>query len=343
MLRLKRRTFEILCEPSDNDKSAAIVSMFIIVLIVVNVALGVVETDPELGARYHNFFERFELISVIIFTLEYIGRLWSITLSDDHRRPLRGRLAFAMTPMAVIDLMAILPFFLQFFLPGLDLRFVRMLRLFRLVRIFKLGRYSESMMTMFNVVKRRQEELVLSIAVVFVTIVLNASIMWLFEHDAQPEKFRSAMSAMWWAIITVTTIGYGDLYPITVGGKIAGGIIGFLGICIFALPVGIIGSAFVEEMDEKRNRRLSSGHAPPQAVTRRPVAGGRMSVATTHEPPTQRSAVLDAVDASQGGGDPGLKEEVDYLRREVVYLREELQHARQQIEALRDDPEPPSS
>jgi voltage-gated potassium channel len=157
--------------------------------------------------------------------------------------------------MAVVDFLAIAPFFLQAVIPNLDLRFVRALRLFRLFRIFKLGRWSTSFQTIQHVVRSRAEELAISMLIVAVATVLSGSVMWMIEAEAQPEKFRSIPAGIWWAIITITTIGYGDVAPITPLGKAVGGLIAVLGICIFALPVGVLGAGFVEEMGKIRGRK----------------------------------------------------------------------------------------
>lgn len=252
MKRFKQRLYEILVEQPEGDRVASAVTLGILVLIGTNVVISVAETEPELAAAFPNFFFYFELFSVIVFTLEYVGRLWACTLSDDYQGVIRGRLKAASEPMSIVDFVAIAPFYLQVFVPGLDLRFVRALRLFRLFRVFKVGRYAESFVVLVSVIKSRREELVISTVIVLIMVTLAASAMWLCEHEAQPDNFRSVPQAMWWAIITVTTIGYGDVTPLTTAGRIVGGVVAFLGICIFALPVGILGGAFIEEMERQK-------------------------------------------------------------------------------------------
>lgn len=252
MKKFKRRVYEILVEQPEGDKVANAVTIGILVLIGFNVIISVAETEPTLSAAYPNFFFYFELFSVVVFTIEYVGRLWACTLSDDYKGIVRGRLKAATEPMAIIDFAAIAPFYLQVFVPGLDLRFVRALRLFRLFRVFKVGRYAESFVVLASVIKTRREELAISTVIVLIMVTLSASAMWLCEHEAQPDNFRSVPQAMWWAIITVTTIGYGDVTPITTAGRIVGGVVAYLGICIFALPVGILGGAFIEEMGRQK-------------------------------------------------------------------------------------------
>ncbi len=268
--RIKQRVFEILVEPPEGDKVATAISFSILVLIALNVIVCVVETHPELAPAFPNFFYYFEMLSVAIFTVEYIARLWAITIDEKYQGALRGRLKAAREPMAIVDLLAIAPFFLQILLPGLDLRFVRALRLFRIFRVFKVGRYAQSFGVLVRVVKSRREELLVATVIVIIAVVLSASIMYLCEHEAQPDDFRSVPHAMWWAIITITTIGYGDVAPITPIGRIFGGIVGYMGICIFALPVGILGGAFIEEMERQRLEKLTVRKSEGVTETRPP-------------------------------------------------------------------------
>lgn len=155
-----------------------------------------------------------------------------------------------LTPLAMIDLFAILPFYLPMIIP-LDLRFIRAVRLFRLFRLFKIGRYSKALSLLKKVLKDKKEELILIIFVVFLLLIIFSSLMYFIEKEAQPEAFSSIPEAMWWGIITLTTVGYGDVYPITPLGKILGALIAFLGIGMFALPAGILGSGLVEVVRKK--------------------------------------------------------------------------------------------
>ena len=155
-----------------------------------------------------------------------------------------------LTPLAIIDLLAILPFYLPMIIP-LDLRFIRAVRLFRLFRLFKMGRYSKAVFILKKVLKEKKEELVLIIFVIFLLLIIFSSLMYFIEKEAQPEAFSNIPEAMWWGIITLTTVGYGDVYPITPLGKILGALIAFLGIGMFALPAGILGSGLVEIVRKK--------------------------------------------------------------------------------------------
>jgi voltage-gated potassium channel len=151
-----------------------------------------------------------------------------------------------VTPLALVDLLSVLPFYLPFV--GVDLRSLRAVRLFRVFRIVKLGRYSKALNLLGRVLVSRKAELVMTIFALLVLMVLASSLMYFAEHDAQPESFSSIPAAMWWAVATLSTVGYGDIYPVTFAGKLLAAVVAVLGIGMFALPAGLLGSAFVEEI-----------------------------------------------------------------------------------------------
>jgi voltage-gated potassium channel len=254
MRALQQRAYDFLFEAPENDRAAETFQTAIMALIALNVCTSILETESTIRVLAPSFFIWVENLSVAVFTLEYLGRIWCCTVNEKYAHPFWGRVKCATSPMAVIDALAIAPFYLQTLIPNLDLRFVRALRLFRLFRIFKLGRWSSSFQTIVHVVQSRYEEIAVSMLIVLIATVLSGSIMWMIEAEAQPEKFRSIPAGIWWAIISITTIGYGDVAPITPIGKFMGGIIAVLGICIFALPVGVLGAGFVEEMARKKGR-----------------------------------------------------------------------------------------
>jgi voltage-gated potassium channel len=196
---------------------------------------------------------------VVVYSVEYVLRLWSCTSDPATAHPLRGRLAVAGRPMQIVDLLAILPFYLQLLIPGLDLRFVRALRLFRIFRVFRAGRLAEAVVILAAVVRNRKNELLASFLVIVIIVVLAGNLMYLLEHHAQSDAFSSVPAAMWWAVITVTTIGYGDLFPITALGRLVGSMLALVGIVMLALPVGVLGSGFLEEIE--RRRKAAAGAA----------------------------------------------------------------------------------
>jgi voltage-gated potassium channel len=193
----------------------------------------------------------FEVLSVIVFTVEYLLRLWVAPLAPRFQGAVWGRVRYALTPLALVDLWAVLPFYLPMLIP-LDLRFIRALRVLRLIRVMKIGRYSESIQTLGAVLREQKEQLLAALLILLVLIVISSSLIYFVERDAQPEAFSSIPAAMWWSVATLTTVGYGDIYPVTPVGKVLASVIAVLGIGLFALPAGILGSGFVEKYREKR-------------------------------------------------------------------------------------------
>ena len=249
--KFKTRMFEILEIASVDDFVSKIFDYFIMTLILLNVLAVILETVHELSLHYKFLFNTFELFSVVVFTIEYLFRFWTCTIDNRYSNPIRGRIRFAVTPLALVDLFAILPFYLPILIP-FDLRFIRSIRLFRLFRLLKLGRYSESSETIINVLKAKKEELIIAILLILLSLLFASSLMYFIEHDAQPQAFSSIPAAMWWGVSTLTTVGYGDIYPITPIGKFFGGIIIILGVVMFALPAGIFASGFTEELQKKK-------------------------------------------------------------------------------------------
>ncbi|MCD1294105.1 potassium channel protein [Methanocella sp. CWC-04] len=231
------------------------------VLIILNVAVFFIETT---GSRFisHSIYWSFEVFSVAVFTVEYILRVWTCPLDIRYTDDLKGRLKYVTTNvLGVADLFAILPFYIAVMVPviaPLDFRFVRALRLFRIFRLFKLARYSDSLDILERALIRQKVYLALTFAIQVVLLLLSSGLMYYIENDAQPEKFKNIFDSMWWGLIPLTTVGYGDIYPVTPLGKIAGGILTFVGIIVMALPIGIITTGLEEEikLERKRKRRM---------------------------------------------------------------------------------------
>ncbi len=253
---IKKRTHRILEKATKNDLASKIFDIFIITLIILNIIFVIFGTVKSFNVKYFLFFKYFEILSIIIFTIEYILRIWSCTENIRFKNPFLGRLRFIITPMAVIDLISILPFYLPMFIP-LDLRILRAFRLFRLFRLFKIGRYSKAMITLGNVINKKKEELIISVLAVIILLIISSSLMYYIENAIQPDKFSSIPESMWWGVATLTTVGYGDIYPITPLGKFFGAIISLLGVGLFALPAGILASGFNEEIQKRKNFRIT--------------------------------------------------------------------------------------
>lgn len=252
-----QRAYEIL-EGTTDDKLAKGFQIFIIALISLNVLFVVIETEESVLDEYGYLFTPFEVFSVIIFTAEYTGRIIVCKLNPKYENRRYARLRLVFTPMMLVDLAAILPFFLPFVVT--DLRFIRIIRLLRLFRLFKLARYSDPMQTLGEVFKSRAGDLAVAFFILFIVLIFASSLMYYAENDAQPEIFSSIPASMWWGVITLTTIGYGDAYPVTIIGKIVGGAVAILGIAVYAIPTGIMASAFTEELRKKRQKKRTCPH-----------------------------------------------------------------------------------
>jgi voltage-gated potassium channel len=246
----KLRIYEILEITRAEDKTAEAVNLFMLALVILNVTAVVLETVESIYAAHKVLFQRFADISVAIFTIEYILRMWSCDVDPKYRNPLLGRLRFALTPLALIDLLVILPTYAILAFPA-DHMLLRSLRLLWTFRLLKLRRYSESLETIENVIRAQQRELFMSISAILFFMVLSSTVVYFLEHDAQPQRFPDIPATMWWAVLTMTTIG-DNFYPITPLGKLVGGLIIILGVATFALPTSILTSGFVEELQRKR-------------------------------------------------------------------------------------------
>ena len=249
---LRKRTAEVLELDFLKDRLSRVVNISLIVLILLNVVAIVLESVDALYARYERAFWYFEVFSVIAFTVEYFARVWS---SIDLRRtadtsPIMGRVKYMLTPLALVDLIAILPFYLSFHVT-LDLRFLRCLRL---LRLFKLARYSPALSALLDVIQKEAAALLAALVVLIILLVMSAVGIYMVEGDIQPDAFGSIPGAMWWAIATLTTVGYGDVVPVTTAGKVLGGVIGLLGIGMIALPAAIMASGFAENIRSRKRR-----------------------------------------------------------------------------------------
>ena len=244
-LTVRARVRQIVAAGRNGGAASRAFSIFIVTLILLNVAAMIVESIESVKAALHRDFLIFECFSVAIFSLEYILRLWSCVEEPQYRRPILGRLRFSLTPLALVDLLAVLPFYLPFV--HMDLRMLRMLRIMRIMRLAKLGRYSESLQTLGRVFTAKKEQLASTVFILVILLVIASCLMYYVEHDAQPDRFSSIPATTWWAVTTLTTVGYGDVCPVTGVGKFVASIIAILGIGMFALPTGILGAGFVEE------------------------------------------------------------------------------------------------
>ncbi|HET6722544.1 MAG TPA: ion transporter [Chitinophagaceae bacterium] len=247
MYQKTKHKVHILLHPElGQSKADKAINIFIITLIVLNVIAVMMETVKPLYTNYQKLFDTFDMISVIIFSIEYVLRVWSCTDDPKYKGSIKGRIKYMLSPGALIDLLAFLPTYFYAFL-NFDLRILRLLRFFRFFRLFRLTAYTRSAQMIFNVFRSRVNELLLSLTMVLFLIIIASCLLYFAEHNAQPDDFSSIPATIWWAVVTLTTTGYGDMAPITSLGKILAGTIMLTGVALFALPAGIITVGFLEE------------------------------------------------------------------------------------------------
>src|SRR5215831_14433849 len=245
---LRRPLYDIL-EHGISGRTGVIVGRLIILLIVVNLVAMTLESVPALAAHYAPLFTTIELLSLIIFTVEYGLRVWVAPEHDQHRHlnARQARWRFMSSPLGVIDLLAVLPFWLAWVVPA-DLR---VLLVFRMGRFLKLARYSPAMRSLLDALYSERRALTGCFVLLVGATLLAASIMHVIERHVQPDKFGTIPDAMWWAIVTLGTIGYGDVVPVTALGRVVASFTIFLGLIMIALPIGIVSTAFADEIHRR--------------------------------------------------------------------------------------------
>lgn len=245
----RRRIFEIV-EPDKGDSIASRAFDWVITsLILLSVVIVFIGTF-DLSDATLKVLSVSEGVASIVFTVEYCLRILTADFSYPEHGVVRSRIRYIISPMAVVDFIAILPFWLPMFVPGTMLG-VRALRLVRLLRIFKLNRYFDAMKAIGEVIVAKKRELIGSLFFVTILMLISSLLMYSAEHDAQPDVFRNAFSGLWWAVATLTTVGYGDIYPVTPIGRFVGAFIAFSGLAAVAIPTGIITSGLSERIAKK--------------------------------------------------------------------------------------------
>ena len=247
-LSLRKKVFNVL-EYESHSNFSKFIHYFLMILILVTVVAVILESDSQIYNQHKTLFWLLEVISLAVFTIEYILRVWSSAEINKYRG-LKGRFRYILTPMAIIDLMAVLPVWFGFFI----YRDLMILRGLRLIRVFKLTRYSRSMNLLMAVLKQESANIFSSFFVLSILIIIAATGMHLVESSNQPEQFGTIPHAIWWATVTLTTVGYGDVVPITAAGKIFGIIILMSGIGMAALPAGILASGFTKEVNRRKEK-----------------------------------------------------------------------------------------
>ena len=263
--KIQKRTNELLAKGNITDKYSRIVDIVLFILIILNIAAVCLESVNQIGIKYKETFNNFELFSVIVFSIEYILRIWSSPFRKDlgEVSNLIKRLRYIFSFTGLIDFLAIIPSILPYFFGGLDLRWLRVLRLLRLLKI---SNYSSALEDFFSAIKEDWRSFSAAMYLMLIALFLSSSLMYIAEHEAQPDKFSSIPETMWWGLITLTTVGYGDVSPITPLGKVIGALTAIMGVCTVALLTGIVASAFANQRSRRTaifeaeiNQALSDG------------------------------------------------------------------------------------
>jgi len=252
---LRHWVFERL-DPSARPDGLSLANKVLTVAIIVSVASAILETEASLAARFAGAFALSEVVFTALFLAEYVLRIWIAPEDPRYARPIAGRLKWMMTPTAIIDIVALIPALI--FVGAGPVYILRLFRLARILRIAKLGRMSSAISLMGDAIAERRFELLLSLAVAMVLLVLSSTAMYLIEGPINPEAFGSIPRAMWWSIVTLTTIGYGDVFPVTLGGRMVAAVTALCGIGLIAAPTGILSAAFSDALARRRELRRDS-------------------------------------------------------------------------------------
>ena len=245
--QIKKKVYLLLHPDEGDTRWDKFINAFLITVIVLNVLAVILETVESIHIPHEKFFRNFDTVSVIIFSIEYALRIWSANYHDKYKHSIKGRLKYIFSLGALVDFIAILPWYLGAISGGFDLRVLRIFRLVRILRLFRLTAYTKSAQMIFNVFKKRINELMLSFILTFFLIIIAACLVYYAEHGHNPQ-FTSIPATIWWAVVTLTTVGYGEMVPVTLLGKTFSIIIMLSGVALLALPAGIITTGFLEEL-----------------------------------------------------------------------------------------------
>ena len=265
LANMRSYIFQLIEGSAHQSSKAKLINIFLIILIIVNVFAVILESDKNISARYSEEFMLFELFSVSIFSVEYLLRLWTCVESFRFKEysTVQARIHYIFSPIALIDLLAILPFFISLFLT-VDLRY---LRLIRVLRLLKLTHYFKGFTVFLTVLRKELKSITAAIMVMMFLVIIAAGLMYTLENEAQPEVFGNILHSLWWAVVTMTTVGYGDVTPVTLLGKMVATFIMLIGVGLVALPAGMLAARFGDELRErKRNLDAHIKHALADGV-----------------------------------------------------------------------------
>lgn len=246
--KLKRRIYSIVMPAENGDAASKLFDSVILVCILVSIFNIIASTFSDLETWIVSTLAVVEIITTIIFTIEYLMRLYCCEyIYKGKYKGVKAKLRYSVSFFAIVDLFSILPMYIAI-LFGVNLRALAAVKIFRILRIFKIKSFSNALMTVINVIKRKSSQLLASLSVILLLMLISSIIMFYIENPSQPDVYQNAFSGLWWSVATFTTVGYGDIYPITMMGKLFASVIAFLGIGLVAVPTGIISSGFVEEI-----------------------------------------------------------------------------------------------
>lgn len=248
---LKTKIYHLVEKGSHGRRMNKFFDYFIMALILISVFVIIFESFPEINAELVIAFQIFNVFSIIIFTIEYLMRVYVSDLTHPSSSRLKSALKFIFSAYGLIDLLAIIPFYLPMLIKT-DLRFLRILRLIRFLRVLKINRYNNSLNIIGEVIREKKAELAVTGFVTILILFLASFLMYYVEGEHQPEQFAHIIASFWWAVATLTTVGYGDVYPITGLGKVISGFIAIMGIGIVALPTGLISAGFMSKIEKLR-------------------------------------------------------------------------------------------
>jgi voltage-gated potassium channel len=253
LFTIKQKVYKMIEKSEDQDQWSRAFDMFIMVLVFLNMCVIVLESFQELYVKYIGGFNFFEIFTVGVFTVEYLLRIWTAQCRYPTKPPLKAVLRWSITPLALIDMMAIFPFYIGFIILWIpaNWRIFRLLRIARLLRFLKLNRYSDAYNVFAVVIRKRKHELLMTAGAAFIVMLISSTFMYYLEHTVQPNAFPNILASFWWAVATLTTVGYGDVVPVTGWGRFLSGVLAFVGIGFVALPTGLISSGFIEIMHKK--------------------------------------------------------------------------------------------
>lgn len=248
MRQRKERIFDIIQIGNTGDWPSRSFDVAILVMILLNLMIAILQTF-HVPDGINSWMGRLEFVTVVCFTVEYVLRVWTADLLYPEMKPAASRLKYVFSFSGLIDLLAFAPYWMPMFFPMGIVAF-RMFRVVRILRLFQINAYSDALSAITDVLKSKKDQLFSSIFIILVLIMASSLCMYSLEHEAQPDVFQNAFSGIWWAVSTLLTVGYGDIYPITTAGRIFGIIITFLGVGMVAIPTGILSAGFVEKFSE---------------------------------------------------------------------------------------------